>query len=367
MKKLSRFTAMLLAFVLLPTLLAQSAPLPEWTAVGTGSPGSENGITATFHIPHDIIVLPNGKIIVADTYNSLLRQIDTMGETENFAGTSGLRAHVDGELDLAGLNRPSGLAVDNSGNIFIADSANNSIRVIVGNMLYTFTGSESGFEDGPAEYARFANPSAIAFGTSGYLYVADTQNHVIRRIDPNGTVSTFAGIPGQRGYSNGPASIALFDSPAGIVVAPDGRVFVADTGNHVVRVVENGNVRTFAGRALLEESMQPEEAMEPEGGFLDGHADFALFNNPKGLALWGESLIIADSANNRIRLVSPDGYVSTVMYADLHFPMGVHVFGDILYIADSGNNMIRATRLYTYPEYAPEPEPGTMPAPDMEP
>ena len=357
MKKTSKTMALLLAFALLSTQLVFAAPMPVDIIAGTGSPGSENGMTATFHMPHDIILLPSGEIIVADTYSNLLRRIDINGLTENFAGISGVGTHVDGELSLARLNRPSSLAIGSGGNIFIADSANNSIRVIVGGMLYTFAGGgESGFADGPAGYARFANPSAIAFGVGGYLYVADTQNHVIRRINQDGYATTFAGVPGQSGYANGAANNALFDSPAGVAVAADGRVFVADTGNHVIRVIENGNVRTFAGQAA-----------EEEGGILDGLAAEALFNQPRGLDLWDGSLIIADSANHRIRMVSPDGFVTSIMYADLHFPMGVHVFGDILYIADTGNNMIRAMELVAQVEYPPEPIPIPEPAHDQTP
>ena len=129
-------------------------------------------------------------------------------------------------------------------------------------------------------------------------------------------------------------------------MSPDGRIFVADTGNHVIRVIENGFVRTFAGQAV---------ATYDDGGFLDDAAAAALFNHPTGLALWGDSLIIADSANNRVRMVTPEGSVSTLVDG-LHFPLGVFVHNGRLYIADSANNMIRAAQLPIAAAIAPAPE-----------
>ena len=370
MKRLSKAALVLLALALLPTMYLY-AEAEEWPAVytiaGIGSPGIEDGDVASFHMPMGLAVLPGGDIVVADTYNNLIRLIDADGVTETFAGAIfeffPLGAHRDGELMEAALHRPVSLAVCQDGRIYIADSANSSIRVIVGGGVYTLVSwGEPGFADGPRGEASMNSPLAIAVGPSGYIYVADTLNHVIRRVSPTGDTETIAGTPGEYGYENGNADTALFDSPAGIVVADDGRIFVADKGNHVIRVIENGEVRTFAGKFTLEE-LDEDDLQEPDeyefeaaaiGGFNDGEAAYALFNHPRGLALWGDYLIVADSANHSIRLISPEDYVMTLAGtgmpgylaepghpAPFSFPTDVYVHEGRLLIADTGNNKIR--------------------------
>ena len=359
MKRFFKTAAVLFAISLLPAMQLHAEadePLAVYTIAGIGSSGVQDGLAASFHMPMGVLVLPNGEIIVADTYNNLLRRINADGVTETFAGAIfeffPMGAHSDGVLVEAALHRPVGLAVCQFGRIYIADSANSSIRVIVGGRVYTLVSwGEAGFADGPRGVASMNNPLAIAVGPGGYIYVADTLNHVIRRVSPIGNTTTIAGTPGEYGYLNGIADAALFDGPAGIAVAPDGRIFVADTGNHVVRVIENGYVSTFAGSFTLDE--QDGETVFI-GGFIDGEASYALFNHPRGLALWGDYLIVADSTNHGIRLISSDGYVTTLAGTGLpgylsepgraalfSFPTDVFVHENRLFIADAGNNKIR--------------------------
>ena len=272
----------LLALAFLPAMYlnAQTGePLAVYTVAGIGSPGVQDGETASFHMPMGLLVLPGGEIIVADTYNNLLRMIGANGVTETFTGAIleffPMGAHMDGELNEAALHRPVGLAVCRDGRIYIADSANNSIRVIVGGSVYTLVSwGEAGFTDGPRGTARMNGPLAVAVSPSGYIYVADTLNHVIRSVSPAGQTTTIAGNPGVYGYENGRANAALFDSPAGIAVAPDGRIFVADTGNHVIRVIENGVASTFAGGFSLEGQDGGDLETAIVGGFSDGGKAF---------------------------------------------------------------------------------------------
>ena len=362
MKRFFKTASILLAITLLHVMQLHaeaSEPLTVYTIAGIGSSGMQDGLVASFHMPMGLLVLPGGEIIVADTYNNLLRRIDAEGVTETFAGAVfeffPLGAHLDRELGEAGFHRPAGLAVCRHGRIYIADSANSSIRAVIGDRVYTLVSwGEAGFADGPRGTARMNSPLAVTVGPSGYVYVADTLNHVVRRVSPTGHTTTIAGTPGEYGYENGSANAALFDSPAGIAVATDGRIFVADTGNHVIRVIEHDMVRTFAGSFTFEEQDEGDMEAVAIGGFGDGEAVHALLNHPRGLALWGENLIVADSANHSIRLISPEGYVTTLAGTGMPgylaeprqpalfaFPTDVFVFEDRLYVADAGNNKIR--------------------------
>ena len=305
------------------------------TIAGTGNHGSWDGGISQFNLPTSL-TYDEGRILIADTFNNVLRIIDEAGEVSTFAGVVRETApdnfprgfYRDGALYQAGFNRPIGIAVNPEGIIFVADSSNHAIRVLIEDRSYTFTGGlDAGFADGNACAAMFDMPGALAFGPGGYLYVADTGNHVIRRISPTGIAATIAGTPGIYGHEDGAEGLALFDSPMGIAVSPDGVIFVADTGNHSIRIIENSEVRILAG---------------------------GNFNMPMGIAYWDGYLIVADSANHSIRMVSMDGESLTLFgsgypgyaggaaeYAQLHFPMGIYVRGDRLLIADTGNNKIR--------------------------
>jgi len=338
------------------------------TIAGTGSHGAADGSSAQFNLPGGVLGGSGGSIYVIDTYNNLIRRIDAGGSVRTMTGAVTATGdfgfprgfHRDGAASEALFSRPASGVLCPRGRMYIADSANHSIRVITGGNVYTFAGGEAGHADGRVAEAQFNRPSAIARGSCGSLYIADALNHAVRRIDPAGNVTTVAGTPGVSGYADGAGDEAQFNGPMGIAVSPDGAVFVADTGNHLIRVIENGSVRTLAGTLVFPADTDMNGNGyddfyiddEPLGGFADGEA-YAMFNLPMGLALHGETLIVADSANHRIRAVSPDGEVTTLAgtgYPDyspdaFHMPRGVYVRGNELIIADSGNNMIRALPL----------------------
>ena len=191
---------------------------------------------------------------------------------------------------------------------------------------------------------------ALAIDKDDNIYVADTLNSFIRKIDQNGRVTTVAGTPGKEGDTDGAVTSAQFRLPSGIAVSDDGSIiYVADTGNHKIRKIENGQVTSIAG--FVEES---DEDSDPLGGFRDGAAANAMFNLPVGLTIAGDFIIVADSGNNRIRAVNLAGYVITVaggnspgdvdefaLESRLHRPMGVYWHENILYIADTYNNKIK--------------------------
>ena len=337
------------------------------TLAGIGSHGAEDGKEAQFNMPIGIISGLDGKILVADTFNSLIRAVDPDGYVSSLSlhfpepdargfPFGGFR---DGELSGALFNRPSGFALGFGNWFFVADTNNHAVRVIIGDRVYTMAGGRGeGFTDGARQVAQFSFPSAVAVSPNGLIYVADTGNHVIRRIYHDGAVTTIAGEAGEHGYRNGAINTALFDSPVGLQFCDEGRLFVADMGNHVVRIIENGIVSTYAGiRAELVGAEFDEWDGASAGGFHDGGAAYAAFNNPMSLAFWQGILFVADSGNHKIRAVF-GGEVMTVAgtgypgYLDgdlagamFHLPSGLYVFGTNLFVADTGNNMIRTIDL----------------------
>ena len=343
------------------------------TVAGTGQHGSADGALAEFNMPASVAVGGGNLIIVADTYNNVLRQIGmdgsvgTMAGAVHYAGRERfpIGLYIDGAAEEAGFYRPSGIAILLNSRVFIADSYNHAVRVMVNGQVYTISGAHGqGHADGYPAESMFDTPTALAVGPGGYLYVADTGNHVIRRISPTGHVTTIAGVPQQSGYANGAAPQALFYSPMGITVAPDGRVFVADTGNHLIRVISDGVVSTLAGSRVLLDADEHDGHADgwddaPVGEFEDGYGAQARFNRPMGIDLWDGSLVVADSSSHSIRLVNittggvttlagsgyPHYMSGSVDVAEFHFPSDVYVFSDFLFIADSGNNKIRLMRL----------------------
>ena len=335
------------------------------TVAGTGSHGYHDGVPGQFNLPMGIFSIGDD-LFIADTYNNLLRVVDPYGRVSRVTGRiidmdelnfpRGL--YRDGYIENALFNRPMDAVVDGRGWIFIADSRNNAIRVIAEDYVFSFAGGEGyGHANGPVSEALFHRPSAIAIGPCGNFFVADTFNHAIRMIDTYGYVTTVAGVPGYFGHEDGASDAAVFNSPMGIAVSPDGTIFVADTGNHLIRVIEDGYVRTLAGTLLFPGDIEWEYEYSDFDDLPLGGSGL-MFNMPVGLSLWGDILIVADSANHMIRGVMPCGEVFTLagtgspghidgvrLESAFHLPQGVYVRGDTLYIADTGNNVIRVISL----------------------
>ncbi|MET0982292.1 MAG: NHL repeat-containing protein [Telluria sp.] len=249
-------------------------------------------------------------------------------------GQSGV---ADGAQAASRFSDPFGVALDAHGNVYVADGGDsNRIRRIDRNgIVSTFAGGSEGFLDGAGAAAAFHTPSALAFDHAGNLYVADTGNHAIRKIAPNGSVTTLAG-GGQPGHLDGKGRAARFHAPVGIAVDPRGNVYVADTNNdRIRRIAPDGTVTTLAG------SGQP--------GNADGPASMAAFDTPSAIAVDKEgTLFVADTGNNAIRRIGADGLVSTIaapiegeQNPVLRRPAGLAVTGDgYLYIASGAGGRI---------------------------
>jgi sugar lactone lactonase YvrE len=241
----------------------------------------------------------------------------------------GWKAHVTtiaGDGSPRVLSDPFGVATADDGTIYVSDAGeSNRIRKISpdGNVI-TLAGGSEGFADGAGSSAAFNTPSALALGPDGNLYVADTGNNRIRKITPDGTVSTVAGS-GTAGYVDGPAAAAQFNGPIGLAISRDGDIYVADTYNDVIRMITTaGEVTTIAGGGTP--------------GFADGEQKVALFDTPSGIVVVeNSSLIVADTGNHRLRKVSSDGNVTTLLISgeELSRPIGLAFSHDhFLYVTE---------------------------------
>ncbi|RZI59709.1 MAG: DUF839 domain-containing protein [Pseudomonas sp.] len=270
------------------------------TFSGNGNGGFVDGSqsTAEFRSPRGVAFDSNGNLIVADSDNGRVRKIAPDGTVTTVAG-NGSYGFADGPASSAQFAGPNATAIDRNGNIFVADPGNQRIRKIAfDGTVSTLAGTGvSGYADGPGATAQFNLPDGIAVDTVGNIYVADGGNNRIRKIAPDGTVSTFAGT-GASGYLDGDRAIAQFNFPYGIAIDSIGTIYVGDNGNHRIRkIVSDGTVSTLAGSSQ---------------GYADGSSATAKFAYPQGVAVDANgNVFVADVANYRIRKISADGTVST--------------------------------------------------------
>ncbi len=316
----------------------------------SGVRGAADGVgtAATFSSPGDVAVDGAGNLYVADGGNHTIRRITPAGVVSTFAGTAGAAGGLDGTGGAARFAGPCGLTTDGAGNVYVADAADHTIRVISpAGVATTLAGSHgaSGSGDGTGSGARFDAPCSVAVDGSGNAYVADTGNFTIRKITPAGTVTTLAGSAGQAGSVEGTGAAARFDAPFGLAIDGAGDLFVADTRNEIIRkVTAAGVVTTVAGTAGF-------------AGAADGTGTDARFREPTGLrAASNGDLLVADSQNYTVRRVTPAGVVTTAAGAApapgsadgtgaaAAFFTPEHVVGDALgnlFVTDTYNSTIR--------------------------
>ncbi len=263
------------------------------------------GTAARFSSPEGGAVDAAGNIYVADTGNQTIRKISASGEVTTLAGLAQTQGSVDGTGSNARFNFPVALVIGPDGNLYVADQGNYSIRrVTPSGSVTTIAGSASrgwGTEDGPVSVARFWDISDLAFDSRGNLFVADTAACTIRKISTEGIVSTFAGFAMARGSEDGIGSTARFDYPQGIAIDANDRILVADGNNRTIRAISsNGVVSTVAGLANT-------------NGCTDATGSDARFRHPSDVAVVANGdVIVVDSGNNSIRRIQPTGQVSTL-------------------------------------------------------
>lgn len=319
-----------------------------------------DGRTALFSYPSGIATDTAGNLYVADMNNHTIRKRSASGVVSTLAGAPGIAGSTDGAASAARFNLPRSVAVDALGNIYVADLGNCTVRKVTpdGNVS-TFAGLAGalGAEDGRGSAARFSCPRDLSLDSAGNVYVADTHNDAIRKITPDGTVTTLAGNPRRRSSVDGNGTLASFRGLNNMVEDKAGNIYVADTENGTVRRISpKGDVTTFAGK--------PESR-----GNVDGRGSEARFNYPYGIAIDGsDNLYVTDNPDNTfaewplpsggstVRKIAPDGAVTTLagnpaVYGTTDGPGATAAFSrlrDIVvdrqgnaYVADELNRTIR--------------------------
>ncbi len=332
------------------------------TYSGSGTSGFISGPidSATFNGPFGMCIDKCRNIYIADANNNCIRKINTtFGTVITYAGT-GAAGYKDGSADSALFNNPSDLCVDDSGNVYVSDFLNQRIRKIsIQGIVSTIAGSgTAGYLDGSHSTARFNYPRGICIDPAGNIFVSDSWNHRIRKIDPSGNVSTYAGGGVAMGVSSigslidGADTSARFYTPAGMTIDQYGNLYVADAYNHRIRKIDTARiVTTLIGSGPVGPG---------NGSFLDVTLSLSRLNTPTELFIdtGSNELYIGDTFNNRIRKASfSSGTVVTYAgsgvqsfvngvdsQATFNFPRGIVLIdsaGKILYVADYNNHSVR--------------------------
>jgi uncharacterized protein (TIGR03437 family) len=319
-------------------------------AAYSGDGGAANA--AAVNYPKGVAIDSAGNIYIADTNNFRVRRVSTTGTISTVAGNGANAYSGDGgQGAAASLSDVTGVAVDPTGNLYITDDSNRRIRkVSTSGVITTVAGvGVQGYsgDGGPASAAMIGRAVALAFDTAGNLFYADSVNQVIRKIDTNGIITTVAGN-GLEGFSGdgGPATAASMDFPIGVTVDGAGNIYIADGNNNRIRKVAGGMITTVAGNGT--------GAFAGDGG----QAVNASLNIPADVAVdLAGNLYIGDAGNNRVRVVSASGAISTLAGIDnngysgdggpataamLNYPWGLAVSRTgTLYIGDRANSRIR--------------------------
>ena len=336
------------------------------TAVGSGFPSfsGDNGApaAATLFLPTDVTTDSAGNLYIADFGNDRIRKV-AQGKIQTIVGgDNSVTIFNEAVATTVFLNGPTGVAVDGAGNVYLAEgsigdgsglavgdfrvwkiNSGGVVSTAAGNGLASFSG-----DGGAAAAAQLNNPTAMTFDAAGNFYIADTNNNRVRKVTPAGIISTAAGT-GAAGWSGdgGPGPNAQLDHPQGLAADADGNVYIADSGNNRIRkLLPGGIIITIAGNGNA--------SYYGDGG----PANMASLHNPHGIfSAGGGYIYIADTGNQRIRELLPDGTITTVagnggqglsgdgaraVAAQLNLPTGVAVDGaGNVYVADEGNNRIR--------------------------
>ncbi len=314
---------------------------------GDGGPAN----SAELNTPQSVAVDSSGNYYIADTANNVVRKVTSSGTITTLAGTGTAGYGGDGgAASAAQLNRPQGVAVDSGGNVYVADSQNARIRKISAGSISTVAGNGSpgfGGDGGAATAAQLYVPTGVAVDSAGNLFIADFTNNRVRKVS-GGAITTVAGNGGS-GYSGdgGPAVSAQFNGPVAVALDSTGNLYIADLNNSVVREVSGGNISTIAGTGM--------PGLSGDGG----PATAAMIDNPSGVAVdSGGNLYIASGSATIRKVYAGSGFITTIAgngASGYSGDGGPATFGELnnassvavgpnsnIYVADTANNAIRS-------------------------
>ncbi|WJF89159.1 NHL repeat-containing protein [Paraburkholderia bonniea] len=318
----------------------------------SGQPGMNGmadgtGSEASFYWPTGVASDANGNLYVTDQFNHVIRKITPAGVTTTLAGQFGVIGSQDAtDGRMATFNYPVGIAVDASGNVYVSDLDAHVIRKITPQGAVTTLAGKAGdfgSQDGIGTEAMFYSPMGLALDAHGNVYVADSRNYLIRRISPQGVVTTLAGRAGESGSLDGNRAVATLSRPVFLALDASGNVYVSELANKIRKITPAGEISTFAGSG--------------KRGALNARGTAASFDNPGAIAFDASgSLYVAETGNSLIRKITAAGEVTTLAgAADIHGwtdgvggqarfanPIGLAIDADgNLYVADQANHLIR--------------------------
>ncbi len=298
------------------------------------------GTIALFNRPIGICTDSAGNVYVADTYNNAIRKITPAGFVTTISGKGADSiGYRNGPADNALFYSPVGVAIDRAGNLYVADNGNDVVRKISANgIVSTFAGNDTvGYVNGIDTLSEFYGLAGIATDRSGNVYVTELTNNSVRKIS-NGYVSTIGGVDTigmdttiftiSPGYRNGAADTSEFDNPTGLVVDDSGAVYVSDEYNNVIRKIYKGFVTTLAGTSDI--------------GFVNGVADSSDFYAPIGIALDNHgNFYIGDNGNNAIREIYPPGVtgIKPIANENVHLIAYPNPSSSVMTIVSSSNGL----------------------------
>ncbi len=321
------------------------------TYAGNGNLAAENGkaTDASFANPAGLAVDSNNNVYVADARNNQIRKIGADGVVSTIAGSI-IAGNADGKGSKASFFYPCAIAVDDKGVLYVTDTENSLIRKITPDgTVTTIAGALTPINRGnQQDNTRLDNPRGILVDKQGNVIISDWAKDVIRKITPDGKMTIIAGT-GEPGAKDGLGTAASFYLPQGIALDSKGNLFIADTFNNMIRKMDpSGNVSTFAGK--------PAPRGKKNRGSKDGKGPAASFSHPASIAIdKSDNIYVADDMNHKIRRITPDGRVSTIAgsgqrgadngdasKSTFFRPVGLAVdkAGNV-YIADFQNNLIR--------------------------
>jgi sugar lactone lactonase YvrE len=329
------------------------------TYAGSGHAALVNGAgeKAAFNRPFGICLDAQGTLYVADSANHCIRKISPDGVVTTLSG-SGQPGTVDGPANAVRFNTPSNVRVDGKGNLYVCSYVENSIRIVDadGNTRSLIAKREVGYRDGSIDEAQIYAPRGLVFDSQGNLFFSDCWNHRIRRISPEGVVETVAGggptgVEAKATWRDGKGTHARFFAPCGMSIDSNDNLYVADAENHRIRkITPHGVVTTIAGHGV---------SGKPGRGFADGPAVKSRLNTPTEVFVTKDGTVFfSDTYGNRIRKITPQGLVVTVAgtggagrrngavgRVKFDFPRGIVAWRKTLIVADFNNHVIRKLEL----------------------